>query len=135
MAVVRRLWESVQVAVAETLVWRTAAVLERLNLAALSETQDSQSAVSTATDMPVQILLAAVSDLAASVRWGGLILAESTLCAIHCWQGFPASKLLSDESLHRRACPASAPDTLSLSLSLSLSVSLSLSLYSCLRAH
>lgn len=56
-----------QVAVAETMVWRTAAFVERLNLDALSGPEDSQ-AVSTTADTPVQISLAAMSDLAASVR-------------------------------------------------------------------
>lgn len=56
-----------QVAISETMVWRAAAMLERLDLAALSPADDGQ-AVSTATDMPVAISLAAVSDLAASVR-------------------------------------------------------------------
>ena len=71
-----------QIAVAETLVWRTVAVMERLNLASLSGGDDGQ-AVSTATDMPVAISLAAVSDLAASVRCGCLPQAAYPACA-HC---------------------------------------------------
>ncbi|KAK9815130.1 hypothetical protein WJX73_008307 [Symbiochloris irregularis] len=57
------------IAVAETMVWRTAGMIERLNFGALSAAADGQEV--TSTDMPVQISLAACSDLTASVSFRG----------------------------------------------------------------
>ena len=57
-----------QMAVAETMVWRTADFVERLNLGALSASDDGQS-VAAAPNMPVAIHIFNVSDLNASVRF------------------------------------------------------------------
>lgn len=57
----------VQFAVAEGLVWRAVEMYQHLDLGALSGPSDNRQ-VAASTDMPVQIALVSLTDLALAVR-------------------------------------------------------------------
>ena len=60
-----------QVSLSETLVWRAAEMVQRLDLASVSSGEDDVHA-ETATDVPMQMSLVSISNLAAKVRYGTL---------------------------------------------------------------
>ena len=57
-----------QFAVAEGLVWRAVEMYQHLDLGALSGPSNERQ-VAASTDMPVQIALVSLTDLALAVRW------------------------------------------------------------------
>ena len=57
----------VQISLSETLVWRAAEMVQRLDLGSLSDTGDAEHSEA-ATDVPMQMSLVSISNLSAKVR-------------------------------------------------------------------
>ena len=63
-----------QISLSETLVWRAAEMVQRLDLTSLTAPEDEEH-TEAATDVPMQMSLVSISSLAAKVRYAASIFA------------------------------------------------------------
>ena len=82
-----------QISLSETLVWRAAEMVQRLDLTSLTAPEDEEH-TEAATDLPMQMSLVSISSLAAKVRYAV------------CGFAIPVSKIA--QSLHGMRCEVGA---------------------------